>query len=570
MKFLQRLKTKHFIALIFIIGFIVYLNIFPNGFVWDDEEQIVNNTLIQNLSNLPQLLTSSTFQTGGTGTLSGYYYRPTMTISFMANFALWKLNPFGYHFFQLMIHLLNASLVFLILNYLFQDRKLKNSSLIALAVALIWLVHPANVEAVGYIASTQEVLYTLFSLLALLALIRGRVFKKGLVISLVFVFLALLSKESAVVMIAIIFFYLLLFRKKEQAFSFAGFSSLVFLAYAFLRIVVAKIPLNPPHFSPIAGASLLQRLQTVPFILFSYLRLIFYPMNLSISHHEIVKSLDLMFWGSLTTVLIILAIIIFYLWKSKNKLGLFFFLWLAVSMAFVLNIFPLDMTYAERWLYLPMIGFLGLLAGILIEIKERLKRLEKIFPFLLLCFLLLLSARTILREKDWRNGLTLFSHDVIYSQNSFDLENNLGVELFRVGKINEAKTHFEKSINLQPDWWFPYNNLGAVYQREGDLGKARELYEKSIGKGNYFLAHENLAFVVLKTEEPKKAIEIIQKSLNSLPYNLRLWTALTLAYYQDEQFKKAEELARKLYSSSPNNQNRGLLEAILNRKEINF
>ncbi len=124
MKFFQRLKIKHFILIIFLIGFMVYLNILPNGFVWDDEEQIVNNGIIQNLGNLPKLFTSSTFQTGGTGTLSGYYYRPTMTTSFMFNFALWKLNPFGYHFFQLVIHLLNASLVFLILNYLFQDRKL--------------------------------------------------------------------------------------------------------------------------------------------------------------------------------------------------------------------------------------------------------------------------------------------------------------------------------------------------------------------------------------------------------------------------------------------------------------
>jgi tetratricopeptide (TPR) repeat protein len=166
--------------------------------------------------------------------------------------------------------------------------------------------------------------------------------------------------------------------------------------------------------------------------------------------------------------------------------------------------------------------------------------------------------------------LTLFSHDVVYSQNSFDLENNLGVELFRAGKISEAKTHFEKSINLQQNWWFPYNNLGAVYQQEGDLAKARALYEKSIEKGNYFLAHENLAFIVLKEEEPEEAIKIINQSLAVLPYNFRLWTALTLAYYKGEQFEKAEELARKLYASSPNNQTRGLLEAILNRKKIEF
>jgi tetratricopeptide (TPR) repeat protein len=262
--------------------------------------------------------------------------------------------------------------------------------------------------------------------------------------------------------------------------------------------------------------------------------------------------------------------ILFSLWKTKSRPEIFFFIWFAFSIAFVFNIFPLDMTYAERWFYFPMIGFLGILVSLLNWVAEKRKWLGKIILPAFLIIILLLSFRTIIREGDWRNGLTLFSHDVVYSQNSFDLENNLGVELFRAGKISEAKTHFEKSISLQPGWWFPYNNLGAAYEREGDLKKARELYEKSIEKGNYFLAHENLAFIVLREEKPEEAIRIINQSLAVLPYNLRLWTALTLAYYKDEQFEKAEELARKLYASSPNSQTGGLLEAILNRKEINF
>ncbi len=570
MKFIKRLEAKHFLAIIFIIGFLVYFNILLNGFVWDDEEQIINNTIIQNLSNFPKLLTSSTFQTGGAGTLSGYYYRPIMTISFMTNFFIWKFNPFGYHFFQLIIHLLNSSLVFLTFLYLFRELGSKYAQIIAFIIALIYVVHPANVEAVAYIASTQEVLYTLFSLLALFAFLKWKGFWKSLKLALPFIFLALLSKESALIIIPIIFFYLLLFRKKENAFYFLGTSFLVFLAYVFLRIVVAKIPLNPPHFSPIASVSLTERLQTIPFILFSYLRLIFFPKNLSISHHEIVKSLDLMFWGPLIVISAAFLVILLWLWRTKNRLGIFFFLWFGTSIGFVLNIFPLDMTYAERWLYFPLIGFLGIIGVILIWLQKKIAWIKKALPFIFTFFFIFFSVRTFTRNFNWKNGLILFSHDVVYSQNSFDLENNLGVELFRVGKINEAKIHFEKSIRLQSNWWFPYNNLGAVYEQEGDLKKARELYEQSIEKGNYYLAHENLAWIVLREEEPKKAIKIIGKSLALRPYNLRLLTALTLAYYRDGQFDKAEEVARRLHSLSPSNQTRGLLEAILKRQPIEF
>jgi len=343
------------------------------------------------------------------------------------------------------------------------------------------------------------------------------------------------------------------------------------MAYVLLRFGIAQVFLGSSSVVPMGQASLVERLMTIPLMLFSYLRIFFFPKDLFIAQHLVVQEIsDYRFWLYLILVLIFILVLALVAFRTKSKLFAFFFLFLSFSISLILNIFPLDMTLAERWFYLPMIGLLGMMVFLLNKRIKKFVWLEKIILPAFLVTILLLSLRTIIRANDWRNGLTLFSHDIQYTPDSFDLNNNLGVELFRAGNLEKAKPYFERSIELEPKWWTPYNNLGAVYQQERDLKKARELYEKSIEKGNYFLAYENLAFIVLKEEEPEEAIKIINQSLTVLPYNLRLWTALTLAYYQDEQFEKAEELARKLYSSSPTPQTRSLLEAIINRKKIEF
>lgn len=104
--------AKKLIFLILVCS-LVYGNSLLNNFVWDDEEQVVNNPYIRSFANLPTVFQGSTFNTGGAG-LSGWYYKPLMTLWFMVNYHLWGLSPFGFHFTQLTLHLVNSVLVFLI------------------------------------------------------------------------------------------------------------------------------------------------------------------------------------------------------------------------------------------------------------------------------------------------------------------------------------------------------------------------------------------------------------------------------------------------------------------------
>jgi len=560
---------KH-ILIILVIGFLVYVNTLPNQFVWDDEEQIVKNPLVQNLSNLPLIFKSSTFYGGG-GAPTGWFYRPMMTLSYLLNYWAWGGRPFGFHLFQVIIHLLNSVFIFLIFSRIFSREKISNSRLISFLMALVFVVHPANVEAVSYIAALQESLYTLFGLVVLFILTRVKDLQlKNYFLLGILVLLSLLSKESAVFIIPLIFVFLILYQKEKVGY-WLGFSVTAALVYLFLRLGIAKIPLFAPNVGPVAESSLIQRLITIPYEIVSYLRIIFFPKDLFICQHALISNIsDFRFWGYLALLGMLGMLGVCWGIRLKSKAFFFFVFWFFGALFLVLNIIPLDMTVAERWLYFPFIGFLGMVGIILGEVIRAFPKvfLSNLFLFCLVVLFSCLSLRTIIRNSSWHDGLTLYGHDVLLNPNAFDLQNNYGVELFRAGRLEEAKIHFERSIELYPRWWFAYNNLGVVYERKGDLAQARRLYEQTIKISDYYLAYENLAFLMLKTEPLPETIKFVEEGLEKLPLNTRLRTVLVVAYYRDNRYDQALIEAKRLFQLNPTLQNQQLLEAIIRREKI--
>jgi hypothetical protein len=570
----KRFSASTLVLIIFSFGFLIYLNILPNKFVWDDEEQIINNPYIKSFTSLPAIFQGSTFNTGGAG-LSGWYFKPIMSLWFMVNYRLWGLNPSGFHLAQIFLHLINSAMVFLIFEQLFSSYGRQRARLTAFFSAIIFVVHPVNVESVAYISGSQEGLYTFFLLLIIFLLTSKDLFFKktsyfGTLGLGFFLFLSgLLSKESAIVAIPVVFLLLLVLKQrlKEAYFWLVGSFGSLFL-YFFWRTLIAKVPIRGSSaIIPIAKAGFDQRLKTVPFELFSYLRLTFWPMKLSIAQHQVVKTLtDIRFWGTLPLVIIFFVGLFWGLLKLKNKLAWFFFIWWSVSLSLILNLFPLDMTIAERWLYFPLIGFLGLIAVFILEATKKMKFRQS--WALLIIPLVFFSIRTFRRTFDWRNGLTLFGHDIKYSFDSFDLENNLGTELFRAGRVEEAWPHFEKSIELESNWWTAYNNLGVVYQRKGNFDLAKKFYRRAIENGDYYLAYENLASVMLTTESLEKTIDFTESALGKLPFNLNLRTVLIVACSRKGENEKAAIEARKLYQLSPTPQTYQLYQAVLRKEKL--
>jgi len=505
------IKTAKVVWIFILIGLLVYgLSLF-NGFVWDDEEQIVNNVFVHSVKNIPLLFQSSTFNTGGAGVSAGTYYRPLMMTFFSFVYQLFGPNPFFFHLFQLFFHILTAILVYLMFKHFFKE-------MTAFFMAIIFLVHPAGVESVAYISAVQDIFYVLFGILAFYIVIKNRAkfeFKNIFLIN-TLLFLSLLSKETAILFFIIIFIYQLIFDRKFI------FENLIFFMmtvgiYALLRFALAGVFFTPYHNAPIVQLSLWQRIMMIPAIFFYYLKLFFYPLDLAVMQHWVIRTLDFrMLLGSLSA-----GILALLLWKQRfNRNFIFFFLWFIITIFPYLQIFPLDMTVAERWFYLPVVGLLGMMGAVWSKSGNKLVIMGVII-------IAIFSIRSFFRTMDWKNGLTLYGRDIKTSKGAFDLENNYGVELFRAGDYQEAKVHFLKSTELAPYWWTNWNNLGAVYEQEKNYQKALEYYQKSIDNGQYYLAYENMAKILVLQEKVnpiagRKTDEFLRKALEMFPENNNL------------------------------------------------
>lgn len=521
------------IILILLAGFLSYVNALPNAFIWDDEDQVVKNTFIRDWANLPLAFASSTFHSGGE-TLAGAFYRPLVTLSYMLNYAVWGLNPAGFRLFQLLVHLANALLVFCLVRRILANRSVQNSSEIAGLSALVFAIHPANVESVAYIGSAGEVLCAFLLLLGLTAFVKG-----SFIGAFSFIFLGLLAKESAVVALPLLFLYTWLLeapRRASYTKLIAG-SGAVMALYAFLRLVLAQLPPIPGSHAPISESPFVTRLLTVPYELYSYLKILFFPADLSVARHFVVQSAsDARFWAALPLVLVITAMCVWYGWKTKSRHFTFFALWFPIALAPVLNIVPLEMTIAERWLYVPMIGVWAVSSMIAVPLLLKLRGRSRSVAYVAVFVVLgLLFARTILRNQNWKDEMSLYGNDIkiasrVSPQGSYELENYYGMAMFRAGRVGEAGEYFRRSIALQPNWMYSRNNLGAALEKQGDFSGALEQYRRSVEAGDYYLAYENIGAVLLQLKRYDEAKEFLSAAIRKFPRNSKLKLELALLY----------------------------------------
>jgi len=519
---------KATVLILLSIGFIVYFNCFFNGFIWDDEEQIVNNHIVHSIKNIPAFFSGSTFNTGGTGSLVGIYYKPLMNVVFSLLYSVFGNRPLFFHLFQVALHLINSIIIYwLFKNFL--------PLWLSFFLSLIFLIHPFNVETVVYISALQEPLFLFFGLLALLSIIKIAEERRPflLLVPVSFLLFSILAKETGLVFVLIIFIYLFIF-KKGWLFPYSILTFILLNLYFVLRLGLANIPFSSQYLSPITRVDLTTRLLSIPKIVYFYFNTFLFPKDLAIAQQWVVNKINVAdFYWPLIFDCLIFAFFAYFVFLAVKKFNnypakalIFFFCWFIISLCFHCQIFPLDMTASDRWFYLPMVGLLGMtgtIVGFPLFNKDGEFIKKRGLLFILTILIALLSVRTIIRIFNWHNGLALFSHDIKISKDAFDLENNLGVELFRVNKINQARIHFENSTKLAPYWWTNWNNLGAVYEKRGDLIRAANYYKQAIKNGDYYLAYENYSGVLIKQGKIKEARDFLQnQALKKFPHNQKL------------------------------------------------
>lgn len=555
MNFFSPLTKARAIYTIIIVGFIVFFNSIFNGFVWDDVGQIINNTRVHSIQNIASFFTGGTFDPGNnTDQLAGAYYKPFMTIFFSSIYSVFGQNGFYFHFFQTALHIINVILVFTLFSHFFSKK-------LSLFLSLVFLVHPMNVESVVYISAVQDVLFFFFGILGMIILLKTtkseRQFSLYPLITIFILFLfSLLSKETGILFILIAYIYLFLFYTKriKQYFVVPLLSTGLYFG---LRFFVGKIYLSAPHIVPIATAPLLERLMTIPKIFLFYLYTFFIPINLSVAQMWVVRNfstkdvfIPLMFVSIFLLVLLTLGV---FIWKKNLSFlaYLFFIFWFFIGLGLHLQIFPLDMTVADRWFYFPMVGLLGIIGVGVNSIKIKSSNIKVIIQALIIIFIVIFGLRSMVRNSNWNNSYSLFSHDALINKNNFYLENKLGIELYLLGKNKEAKNHFQRSIDLLPTA-SAFSSMGLVFMREENLPQAEKYLDKAIQRdGSYYPAYHNKAYMLLKANNPQKALEAAQQGLRIFPNNDQLWILSALAEYKLGYKQKAIQAIARAYNLLP-------------------
>jgi tetratricopeptide (TPR) repeat protein len=337
-----------------------------------------------------------------------------------------------------------------------------------------------------------------------------------------------------------------------------------FIVYLLMRFGMAHMAFSTTADAPpIVHATLIQRLLTIPFELFSYIRLVFFPKDLFVSQQFIIKSItDPRFYISLPIVLAVAILFIAPAFKLKSKLYVFFLIWIILFFSMIVNIFPLDFSLTERWLYGPLIGILGIVGVLILQIPEKFKKVQTSIFIILVLTVPILIVRTVIRNRDWKDNMTIISHDLKLNPDSYELQGDYGTLLGMAGDSKGAKEHIEKSLELSPTWWTMHVNLGVIYEKELNFEKAKEEYLLVISKTNDLETYEKLAVLKYKTEDARNAVDFATTGLKYYPGSPTLNFVVALSYYKLGDKISALTYAQKTYYLHPSIQTSTAIQRI--------
>ena len=253
--------------------FIIYSNSLGGEFVYDDEYFIVRNVAIRNLSNIPSFFINPS--SIAFSQLAEDVYRPVAASSYAIDYFLWFYNTFGYHLENLILHGLNAVLLFFLVNLLTTD------IFTAFFASAFFACHPVQTEAVSWISGRANVLFLFFYICALILYVRSVKEKRaGFRIWSVFLYtMSLFTKEMAVTLPLVLVIYDVHFSGKET-FRKKVIRYLPYVLVTIFYLLVRAFMLKKVSQCGWWGGTPYTNFLSAASVLPEYLRLLFYPATL--------------------------------------------------------------------------------------------------------------------------------------------------------------------------------------------------------------------------------------------------------------------------------------------------
>jgi Flp pilus assembly protein TadD len=527
-------------------------------------------------------------------------WHPLTALSHMAVCQVCGLNPWGHHLANVVVHALNAGLVFALLQVM------TGAAWRSLLVAALFSFHPLRVESVAWVTERKDVLSGFFGLLALLAYARytqGRMQKPAMpnaphatrhtlhaflfyLLSLFFLALGLMSKPMLVTwpLVMLLLDYWPLGRIQTAAASDTS-------AFRTAAEDGQHATRNPPHVSRftfhVPRAALLPLLfEKIPFFMLAalmsfvtfvvqqrggaltageslplgarlgnapisycrYLGKLFWPADLAVVYpHPGYWAL----WKVVAAVGLIAGIsVVVWMQRRRHPYLLVGWLWYCGTLVPVSQVIQTGgHAMADRWTYLPSLGVLILAIWGGYELTRGWRCQSAAWSVAGVVGIVLCLALTRHQLGYWRDSESLLRHALAVTENNELAHRNLGVALYQKGQNDEAIRQFEEGVRLKPDYAYSHYNLGIAFDKQGRVDEAiRQLQEALRLDPDYADAHYNLGVAFYQQGRTTEAIGQFQEAIRLNPdhpeAHNNLGTALGQKGQTDEAIRHFQEALR--------------------------
>jgi tetratricopeptide (TPR) repeat protein len=533
---------------------LVYAQTLSYDLVYDDLPLIADSDLISSLSNIPKMFLVEDMLDGfNTG-----YYRPLISVLDSFVYAAFGASPMVFHLISVLYHLAVTALLY------FLALRLLGSPAGALVTCAFFALHPVNVESVAFVSAKNNMICAIFSLGAMLLFLKHRdsAGPKGSILlaaSAAVLFMGTLSKEFALMTPFVLLSYEWIagrLKKKSDLIAY-----IPMLAVVALYLLMRSYVLSDSVGGGLAVSTMHLRLASMGDLLASYLRLSFFPFELTALY-------DFKLVPDLFSVISALGVLVL-LWASFFTPSRWFLAipvsWFLLYLAPVMNLLPIGgAPMAERYMYLPLMGVTLFTGALFSRYKE--KRFAQIVSLIIIVIFALLSFA---RMPVWKTDEALYTHMASATPQSYKGWYNLGVINYERGDLEKAGKLWEETLKVRPDMYTVHNNLGVLYERAGKYELAEEKYRLILSIKKMAEVYINLANSIAKQGRTDEAEENYREAIKMDPASIGPYMYISRMYETAGQKEKAIsiliEATKKLPSEHVPYNTAGILYADMGR-----
>jgi tetratricopeptide (TPR) repeat protein len=527
------------IALIALIVFIAYLPSINGGFILDDDRLLTENELVRASDGMYRFWC----------TTESVDYWPATNNTFWIEWRLWRMHPAGYRVTNLILHIAEALLIWVIL------RKLSTAG--AFWAAMLFAVHPVNVEAAAWIAQRKDMLAVLFFLLSIMWYLKaimptasvgmaparshGGPWEQEKIrsplstlhsplfywLSLAAFVLAMLSKGSAVILPAVLLGIVWWLRPMGTVPFRWSRRDLLRIA-PFFAVAAALAGVNvwfQTHGTEatIRSAGFAERLLGAGCTVWFYLYKAVVPVGLAFVYRQWRIEIGNPLWWLPLLAALAVTVVLWRYRKSWSRGILFAWGFFCVSLVPVMGFtdvgFMKHSLVADHYQHIAIIGAIALVAAGFGLWRRRVQGgLRWAAPVVAIAAAGALAFLTWRQSGLYRDAATLYRFALEKNPDCWMIQNNMGKRLFETGRPNEAIGYYEKAIRLNPDFPEARYNLGLALAETGRPREGIEQYERALRlQPNYPEVLNNMGNALLQTDRPGESIGYYEKALRLKP-----------------------------------------------------